>query len=92
MTVYCVNDEYGEHLIIAASIQSLINYLIKLDTLNKDTDIAIIDENTNDCEWTTLEDFYGDCWQNTIANLTIDELNDLFFDTGFIFSKKTVID
>lgn len=92
MTVYCVNDEYGEHLIIAASIQSLINYLIKLDTLNKDTDIAIIDENTNDCEWTTLEDFYGDCWQNTIANLTIDELNDLFFDTGFIFSKKTIID
>ena len=92
MTVYCVNDEYGEHLIIAASIRSLINYLIELDTLNKDTDIVVINENTNDCEWTTLEGFYGDCWQNTIANLTVDELNDLFFEAGFIFSKKTVID
>ena len=92
MTVYCVNDEYGEHLIIATSIQSLINYLIELDTLNKNTDIVVINEDTNDCEWTTLEDFYGDRWQNTIANLTIDELNDLFFDAGFIFSKKTVID
>lgn len=92
MTVYCVNDEYGEHLIIATNIQFLIKYLIKLNTLNKDTDIAIINEDTNDCEWTTLEKFYGDCWKNTIANLTVDELNDLFFDTGLIFSKKTVID
>lgn len=92
MTVYCVNDEYGEHLIIAKSVHSLISYLIELDTLNDDTDIVIIREDTNDCEWTTLKEFYGDCWKNTIANLTIDELNDLFFDDGFIFSEKTVVD
>ena len=92
MTVYCVNDEYGEHLIIAKSIHSLISYLIELDMLNDNTDIVIIREDTNDCEWTTLKEFYGDCWKNTIANLTIDELNDLFFNIGFIFSEKTVID
>ena len=90
MTVYCANDECSEHLIIASSIPSLISHLIKLDVLNDNTDIVIINEN-NDCEWTTLKDFYGDCWKNTIANLTIDELDELFFDTGIIFSKKTVI-
>lgn len=92
MVVYCVNNEYGDNLIVAKSIPSLISYLTELDTLNKDTDIVVINEDTNDCEWTTLEKFYGDCWQNTIANLSIDELNELFFDIGFIFSKKTVID
>lgn len=91
MIVYCANDECSEHLIIASSIPSLISNLIESDILNDNTDIIIINEN-NDCEWTTLKDFYGDCWKNTIANLTINELDELFSDTGIIFSKKTVID
>ena len=91
MTVYCANDEYGENLIIAKSIKSLISYLIELDFFNDNTDIVVIKED-NDCEWTTLKKFYGDCWKNTIANLTVDELNDLFFKNGIIFSKKEVLE
>ena len=92
MTIYCANDEYGENLILAKSIKSLISYLIELDFFNDDTDIVVIKEENNDCEWTTLKNFYGDCWKNTITNLTIDELNDLFFSNGVIFSAKKVLE
>lgn len=92
MTIYCANDEYGENLILAKSIKSLISYLIELDFFNDDTDIVVIKEENNDCEWTTLKNFYGDCWKNTITNLTIDELNDLFFSNGVIFSAKEVLE
>lgn len=92
MTIYCANDEYGENLILAKSIKSLISYLIELDFFNDDTDIVVIKEENNDCEWTTLKNFYGDCWKNTITNLTIDELNDLFFNNGIIFSAKKVLE
>lgn len=88
MIIYCANDEYGENLILAKSIKSLISYLIELDVFNDDTDILIIKEENNDCEWTTLKKFYGDCWKNTITNLTIDELNDLFFNMDIIFFCK----
>ena len=91
MTIYCANDEYGENLILAKSVKSLVSYLIELDFFNDDTDIVVIKED-NDCEWTTLKNFYGDCWKNTIANLTIDELNDLFFNNGIIFSIKKVLE
>lgn len=92
MTIYCANDEYGENLILAKSIKSLISYLIELDFFNDDTDIVVIKEENNDCEWTTLKNFYGGCWKNTITNLTIDELNDLFFSNGVIFSAKEVLE
>lgn len=92
MTIYCANDEYGENLILAKSIKSLIFYLIELDVFNDDTDILIIKEENNDCEWATLKNFYEDCWKNTITNLTIDELNDLFFNNGVIFSAKEILE
>ena len=92
MNVYCASDDNKEHLLIAANIQALISHLIKINVLNNETDIIVINNDTNDCEWTTLKEFYGDCWQNTIANLNINELYELFLPTGIIFSKKKVID
>lgn len=93
MKVYCVNHEDGDmsDLLISSNIKALISYLIELDVLSEDMDILAINEETNDCEWTTLKSFYGDCWKDTISNLTINELSDLFFPSGFIFSEKEVI-
>lgn len=93
MKVYCVNHEDGEmsDLLIFSDIKTLISYLIELDVLSENMDILAINEKTNDCEWTTLRSFYGDCWKDTISNLNIDELSDLFFSSGLIFSEKRVI-
>jgi hypothetical protein len=93
MKVYCVNHEDGDmsDLLVSSNIRALISYLIELDVLFEDMDILAINEETNDCEWTTLKSFYGDCWKDTISNLTMDELSDLFFPSGLIFSEKEVI-
>ena len=92
MFVYCVKDDWGDFTVLASSIQSLILHLIKTGVLNENVDILVDNPETNHCEWTILKDFYGDCWKNTISNLTIDELNDLFNGFGLTFSKEKVID
>lgn len=78
-------------LLVASNIKALISYLIELDVLSENMDILAINEETNDCEWTTLKSFYGDYWKDTISNLNINELSDLFFPSGLIFSEKKVI-
>ena len=93
MKVYCVNHEDGDmsDLLVASNIKALISYLIEFDVLSENMEILAINEKTNDCEWTTLRSFYGDCWKNTLSNLNIDELSDLFFPSGLIFFEKRII-
>lgn len=93
MKVYCVNYEDGcmSDLLVFSDIKTLISYLTELDVLSGNMEILAINGKTNDCEWTTLRSFYGDCWKNTISNLNIDELSELFLPSGLIFSEKKVI-
>ena len=93
MKVYCVNYEDGcmSDLLVFSDIKTLVSHLIEHDVLSENMDILAINEETSDCEWTTLRSFYGDCWKDTLSNLTISELSDLFFPSGLIFSEKKVI-
>lgn len=70
------NTEIGELVCVATSTPKAIQYMI---------DTCWLDDDTPTVEWKgrSLQERFGDDWQNELEKMDIDELNDLFDDLWF---------
>lgn len=74
--IMAYNAETGEPICVATSIPKAIKYMVDHCWLENDTP-------TEDWEGRSLQERFGNNWQDVMEKMDIDKLNELFDDLWF---------